>query len=124
MSEKSKAERAETPQELLFAASSRRKTLPLWLARQGKLAQDLAELDPDQRSWLDSIRFKGAARRHALLAGPGGALTGAVLGLGEAAENVRGVTTEVLLGLLPTVLPGGAYHLASPVSNPSLAAIA
>jgi leucyl aminopeptidase len=123
MSEKSKAERAETPQELLFA-SSRRKTLPLWLARQGKLAQDLAELDPDQRSWLDSIRFKGAARRHALLAGPGGALTGAVLGLGEAAENVRGVTTEVLLGLLPTVLPGGAYHLASPVSNPSLAAIA
>ena len=52
MSEKSKAERAETPQDLLIAAGSRRKTLPLWLARQGKLAQDLAELDPDQRSWL------------------------------------------------------------------------
>lgn len=124
MSEKNKADHAETPQELLLPAGARRKTLPLWLARQGKLAQDLAGLEPDQRSWLEAIGFKGAARRHALLAGPGGTLAGAVLGLGEAREGDRGAATETLLGLLPTALPGNAYHLASPLANPSLAAVA
>jgi len=124
MSEKSKAEHAETPQNLLLAAGTRRKSLPLWLARQGKLSQDLAELDPDQRNWLEAIGFKGRARRHALLAGPGGTLAGAVLGIGESAESAHGNAAEMLLGLLPTALPACAYHLASPVSNPSLAAIA
>jgi leucyl aminopeptidase len=123
MSDKKKPANAETPRDLLLAAETRRKTLPLWLARQGKLAQDLAGLGPDQRNWLEAIGFKGAARHHALLAGSGGTLAGAVLGIGEGAESSRMGAAEALLGLLPAALPGGSYHLASPVSNPALAAI-
>ena len=124
MPDKSKLERTETPQDLLLPAATKRRTLPVWLARQGKLTSDLAGLPPDQRQWLEAIRFKGAARRHALLAGPGGSLAGAVLGTGEPAQDGRIAPAETLLGLLPAALPAGAYHLASPVADPTLAALA
>jgi leucyl aminopeptidase len=123
MPDKSKPERTETPQDLLLPAGTKRRTLPVWLARQGKLTSDLADLPPDQRHWLEAIRFKGAARRHALLAGPGGSLAGAVLGTGDPAQNGRNAPVETLLGLLPAALPAGAYHLASPVADPTLAAL-
>jgi leucyl aminopeptidase len=124
MNEKTKSTAAPTPQDLLLAADTKRKTLPVWLVRDGKAAEDLAGLPAEQRQWLGAVGYKASARRHALIPGTGGALAGAVLGIGKAEEPRRPYPAETLLGLLPTVLPGGAWHLGSGVENAELAAVA
>jgi leucyl aminopeptidase len=115
MNEKTKPD-AATPQDLLLPADSKCKTLPVWLAREGKLDEDLADLQAGQRQWLESVGFKGAARRHALLPGSGGVMAGAVLGIGKPDASKGTYPAAMLAGLLPAVLPPGAWHLeASPV---------
>ena len=123
MNEKSKSTAAPTPQDLLLAADSKRKTLPVWLARDGK-AEDLAGVPDEQRQWLEAVSYKASARRHVLVPGANGSLAGAVLGIGKAEEPRRPYPAETLLGLLPAVLPGGAWHLASSTGNAELAAVA
>ncbi len=124
MNEKTKSTAAATPQDLLLAADSKRKTLPIWLVRDGKAAEDLGSLPPEQRQWLEAVGYKASARRHVLIPGTGGALAGAVLGIGKADEPRRPYPAETLLGLLPTALPGGAWHLAAGAGNAELAAVA
>ncbi|MFM9849345.1 MAG: leucyl aminopeptidase family protein [Hyphomicrobiaceae bacterium] len=124
MNEKTKSPADPTPRELLLAPDTKRKTLPAWLVRDGKAAEDLADLPPEQRQWLEAIGYKASARRHVLIPGTGGALAGAVLGIGKADEPRRSYPAETLLGLLPTALPGGAWHLGTGTGNPELAAVA
>src|SRR5262249_40064012 len=83
-------------------------------------------LSDAQRAWLNAVGFKGAARKHVLLPGPDGALAGAVLGLGlgEAGAGDPMNKPELALGLLASVLPPGCYHLADPLAEPELAAVA
>jgi leucyl aminopeptidase len=112
-----------TPHDLLLPADSAGDALPIWLLRDGRLDEELAgQLSAGQRQWLRAIGFTGAARRHALLPGEGGRLTGAVLGLGDLSADA--VEAAELVGLLPTVLPAGTYYLASPARRAELAAIA
>ena len=124
MNEKTKSTAAATPQDLLLAADTKRKTLPVWLVRDGKAAEDLGSLPPEQRQWLEAVGYKASARRHVLIPGTGGALAGAVLGIGKADEPRRPYPAETVLGLLPTALPGGAWHLAAGAGSPELAAVA
>jgi leucyl aminopeptidase len=51
-------------------------------------------------------------------------MAGAVLGIGKADEPRRPYPPETLLGLMPTVLPGGAWHLGAGSENAELAAVA
>ena len=55
MSEKSKSTAAPTPQDILLAADTKRKTLPVWLVRDGKAGEDLAGLPAEQRQWLEAV---------------------------------------------------------------------
>jgi len=107
----------------LLAPDAKRKSLPIWLARNGRWVRE-APLSEAQRAWLEALGFKGAARKHVLLPGPDGALAGAVLGLGEACAGDPMDTPELAVGLLPTVLPPGCYHLADDLAAPELAAVA
>ncbi|NJO34607.1 MAG: leucyl aminopeptidase family protein [Rhodospirillales bacterium] len=124
MSEKSKSTAAPTPQDILLAADTKRKTLPVWLVRDGKMAEDLAGLPAEQRQWLEAVSYKAAARQHVLVPGAGGGMAGAVLGIGKADEPRRSYPPETLLGLMPAVLPGGAWHLGAGCANAELAAVA
>ena len=108
---------------MLLAADAKRKSLPVWLARNGRWV-DEAPLSPAQRAWLEALGFKGAAKKHALLPGPDGTLAGAVFGLGEARAGEAMDKPELAVGLLPTVLPPACYHLADDLAEPELAAVA
>ena len=59
-----------------------------------------------------------------LLPGPDGALAGAVLGLGEERSGDPMDKPELAVGLLPSLLPPGCYHLADDLAEPELAAVA
>ena len=124
MNEKTKSTAAPTPQDVLLAADTKRKTLPVWLVRDGKASEDLAGLPAEQRQWLEAVSYKAGARKHVLVPGSGGGMAGAVLGIGKAEEPRRPYPPETLLGLLPTALPGGAWHLGTVTGNPELAAVA
>ncbi len=124
MNEKTKPTAAPAPQDLLLAADTRRRTLPIWLVRDGKGPEDLASLPVEQRQWLDAVGYKGSARRHTVIPGADGALAGAALGIGKAKEPRRPYPPETLLGLLPTALPDGAWHLGTNVEDGELAAVA
>ncbi len=110
--------------DLLLQAESPIATRPVWLVRPAALDALLATLPPAQAAWLRSVGFKAAARKHALLASADGALSGAMLGLGDAADKPGSDPSSTLTGLLPLLLPPGAYHLASAAANPELAAVA
>jgi leucyl aminopeptidase len=101
-------------------------TRPIHLLRPADLEGDGAAvaLDPQQRAWLRAVGFKGAARRHAVLPGADGAVAGAVLGLGDKPALSPSEPLETLVGHLPAVLPAGDWHLATPVANAGLAALA
>src|SRR5262249_4200338 len=110
---------------VLLAPDAKRKSVPIWFARNDRWTAE-APLSGAQRAWLNAVGFKGAARKHVLLPGPDGALAGAVLGLGlgEAGAGDPMNKPELALGLLASVLPPGCYHLADPLAEPELAAVA
>ncbi|MGE0767358.1 MAG: M17 family metallopeptidase [Hyphomicrobiaceae bacterium] len=100
---------------------------PIYLLRSGHLASGeggAAALEARHRAWLKAIGYKATARRHAILPGDDGAVAGAVLGVGDVNELAPSESPEALVGLLPTVLPAGDWHLATPVADPGLAALA
>jgi leucyl aminopeptidase len=124
MNEKNKSTAVPTPHDVLLSADTKRKTLPVWLVRDGKANEDLSGLPVEQQQWLEAVSYKPGVRKHAVIPGAGGALAGAVLGIGKAEEPRRPYPPETLLGLLPTALPGAAWHLASSTANAELAAVA
>ncbi|MEZ5817558.1 MAG: leucyl aminopeptidase family protein [Hyphomicrobiaceae bacterium] len=105
------------------SGSAAQPTRPIHLLGPGDLESG-AGLEPRQLAWLKAIGFKGAARRHALLPDGEGGVAGAVLGIGDPADLAPSEPVESLVGLLPPVLPSGDWHLATPVANAGLAALA
>jgi leucyl aminopeptidase len=114
---------ASAAASVLAADDAQGPSVPVWLARNAGWARE-APLTDAQRAWVAAQGFKGAARKHLLLPGPDGAIAGAVLGLGEARPADPMGKPELAIGLLPTLLPPGRYHLADPVAEPELAAVA
>lgn len=109
---------------LVPAGSAAQATRPIWLVRPRDVETTLATLGPVAASWAKAVGFKGAARRHALLPDAQGNVAGALLGLGDGSDLAPSEPVETLLGLLPSALPTGNWHLATPVANPGLAALA
>src|SRR5262245_2870713 len=108
---------------VLVAADARRKSLPIWLARNAGWMRQ-AELSAAQKAWVEAHGFKGAARKHLLLPGPEGVPAGAVLGLGEERATDPMDRPELAIGHLAGVLPPGCYHLAQDPGGGELAAVA
>ena len=101
-----------------------RESRPVWLLRPSDVDAAASSLGAIAAAWLKAVGFKGAARRHALIPDSSGNVAGAVLGLGEAGDLAPSEPAETLVGLLPSVLPAGDWHIASTVGNPGLAALA
>jgi len=82
MAARDKTKQAAGPAAVLLAADAKRKSIPVWLARNASWLRE-APLTGAQKAWVEAQGFKGNARKHLLLPGPEGTLAGAVLGLGE-----------------------------------------
>ncbi|MEZ5852182.1 MAG: leucyl aminopeptidase family protein [Hyphomicrobiaceae bacterium] len=111
------------PVSIFLAPDSTEPTLPLWTVRPATVAGLASSLSSEQMRWLDSIGFKGEAKKVALLPGADGALAGAVVGLGDAAKRPA-EPDDVVMGLLPGQLPAKAFHLAEAGADATLAAVA
>ena len=96
---------------------------PVWLVRPSDLETTAAALPASLRNWAKAVGFKAAARRHALLPDADGNLAGALLGLGEASDLAPCEPAETLVGLLPSVLPAGDWHLAASPPDVALACV-
>ena len=123
MAAREKTKQAAGPAAVLLAADAKRKSIPVWLARNAGWLRE-APLTSAQKAWVEAQGFKGGARKHLLLPGPEGTLAGAVLGLGEARAGDPMDKPELAVGHLPGVLPSGCYHLADDLGEPELAAVA
>lgn len=108
------------------AAGGGSPTRPIFLVRPRDLeaGHGLPALEPRHRTWLKAVGFKGAVRRHALLPSADGTIAGAVLGLGDGSDLAPSEPVETLMGLLPSVLPAGDWHLATPTKDDNLATLA
>ncbi len=98
--------------------------LPIWLVPQNRPLDELQGLAAHHRVWLTAQGFTGQAKRHVLLPGPDGQPQGAVLGVGEGATGEPCGPAELLVGLLPGVLPAGVWTIAGAPGQAELAAIA
>ena len=94
---------------VLLDASSKTRALPVWGARADNAAADLKALAPAQKAWLEASSFEPCAGAVGLLPGANGKLAGAVLGLGDAADDFA----PLLPGTLPQRLPEGVYRFAN-----------
>ena len=96
----------------------------IWLVRQGTDLATIDQLSLVHQKWLASQGFTGQAKRFVLLPGADGEPAGAVLGIGDGAAGEPCGPSELLLGLLPGLLPTGIWTLAGGSLNVELAAIA
>jgi leucyl aminopeptidase len=108
---------------VLIASNAKRTSTPIWLARDERWVAE-ARLNGTQKAWLETQGFKAKSGKHLLLPRDDGRLAGVVLGLGEERSGDPMDKAELAMGLLPSVLPSGVYHLACSVKDPELAAIA
>jgi leucyl aminopeptidase len=88
---------------------------PVWLVQKGGL--DSAGLDTAALAWAKSNGFDGQSGRVLIVPGGNGEISGALLGTGK--DDSRFVA-----GKLANGLPKGSWHLASPVNEPDLTALA
>jgi leucyl aminopeptidase len=112
-----------SPAARLIAAEGTPDAMPLWLARDAGWI-DRAGLSSAQQAWVAAQGFKGQPRKQVLIPDAGGALGGAVIGLGAEKAKDPMDKPELALGLLSPVLPSGTYRLAETVAAPELAAVA
>src|SRR4029079_7740082 len=111
MAARDKTKQAAGPAAVLLAADAKRKSIPIWLARNAGWLRE-APLTGAQKAWGEAQGFKGSARKHLLLPGPEGTLAGAVLGLGEARAGDPMDKPELAVSHLPRVLAPGCYSRA------------
>ena len=123
MAAREKTKQASAAANVLLAADSKKRSLPIWLVRNAEGVRTAA-LSGMHRAWVEAQGFKGGARRHVLLPGAEGALAGVMLGLGDARAGDAMDKPELALGMLPPLLPSGSYHLAETPADPELAAVA
>lgn len=88
---------------------------PIWFVKKGELED--AGLDSTALAWAKANEFDGQAARVLVVPGENGAVSGALFGIGK--DDVR-----LVAGKLASALPKGDWHIANPVSEPDLAALA
>lgn len=93
---------------------------PVWFLRE---TEDLAAsgLPADAVNWANANGFRGKAGELLVLPGQGGAIAGALFGLGGADRNIE---TRLQAGKLARLLPSGHWHGEGEVAEPELAALA
>ena len=98
-------------------------SVPIHLVGDRAPMEALAHLAPEQRRWLETQRFNGAAKKHVLVPALDGSLAAVVLGIGGGAGDPCG-PAGLLVGGLAASLPPGTYHLAGDRADCADAALA
>lgn len=96
--------------------------VPVHLLAAGANAGDVCAGDV-QRRWLETVRFKTAAKRQALVPDDAGGLAAVLLGAGDGQAGEPCGPSELLIGQLASSLPPATYRLAAG-SRADLAALA
>jgi leucyl aminopeptidase len=108
----------------LFETDDNKPASSIWLVKQGETLDLIEGLSPQQRTWIAAQGFEGQAKRHVLVPGTDGKPVGVVLGAGDGNAGEPCGPSELLLGLLPALLPVGTWTLATPTQHADLAAVA
>lgn len=110
---------------------------PIWLVGDGTRLLESGEprdgltrleaiegLTEGDRNWLRAQRFSGAAKKQALVPGPGGRVGAVALGAGNGMQGEPSGFSELLLGQLAPTLPEADYRLGRDTPQAELAAVA
>lgn len=95
--------------------------VPIRLVAAGGIAG--LGLPSHEQRWLETVGFTGAAKSQALIAGPDGTLSSALLGAGSGTAGEPCGPSDLLLGQIAAGLPAGTYQLGSGFARPDLAAL-
>ncbi len=96
-----------------FTKTKLKAARPVRLVKQGDLAS--AGLSEKEMTWAQANGFSGEAGRTLLLPGTDGAVSAALLGIGNDTD-----TSPLLAGALAKSLPAGDWHLAGKFPDPDL----
>ncbi len=118
---KSKSKKPNALPACFLGSGTRTNTRPVWLARSDTLKKDLQALPRAQAKWVRERDWKAGAGSVIMLPDDGGAIAGAVLGLGSEEDPAR---VTMLAGALPKALPKGDYHFESAPQDSELASLA
>ncbi len=124
MTETTTATNTFSPTAVLAPHDATEPSIPIWLTPDTEPLPRGDGLDSTAKRWLEATRFTSAARKQAIVPGPGGIIGGVVFGLGNGAAGDPSGPSELLIGQLASSLPAGLYHLADETPHPALAAIA
>ena len=103
----------------IFTTAGTATAIPIWFVTAANYAEVRERLDAPARAFADAANFAPKPGRLLLL--PGGSGISAVLFGLEAANDAK---DPFLPGLLPQLLPDGAYRFANDPHDPRLAALA
>jgi leucyl aminopeptidase len=109
--------------DIFVAGGDAGQQIPVWTVEKDTSLEALP-LSAEQRTWIEGVGFKGAAKQQTLLPGSDGRVAGVLFGLGDGLAGEPSGPSELLIGQLAQSLPAGSYRLASDTRNPTLAAIA
>jgi len=98
--------------------------IPVWLVRDGIDLASLPGLDTRGRVWAATTGFTGAARKHVIVPDDAGGIAAVLFGTGQGDSGDPCGPAELLVGLLPGLLPGGRTYKISGAADPEMAAIA
>jgi leucyl aminopeptidase len=98
---------------MLLPAADSKDAIPLWLVAESQLPGFLGRLEAQGAAWLAAHAFQAERGRVVTIPGPGGALAGAVLGLGPASEAAPSLWDAAACA---ERLPTGRYALAKDLS--------
>ena len=102
----------------VFTARSKA-ALPIWFVTPANISKVVAKLDKRARAFVKATGFEARPGQHLLLPSAGGA-GGVLFGL----EGKKGDANPFLPGLLPGLLPAGAYRFANAPHDARLASLA
>jgi leucyl aminopeptidase len=98
--------------------------IPIRLVRDGTDLASLPGLDARGRAWAATTGFTGAARKHLIVPNDEGGIAAVLFGTGQGDSGDPSGPAELLVGLLPGLLPGGRGYRIFGADDPEMAAIA
>ena len=111
-------------EDVLVSATKAANAVPVHLVRDLAAAQDLPQLTPTQKAWVQASGFTGSPRRVVLVPREDGGLACALFSIGGVNGGDPCGPSALLAGLLPALLPPGTYRFADQTPDAELAAVA
>ena len=124
MGRKEKSAETTTPSRALLPSNASDVSVPVYLATPADWPKLQAKLAAAEQAWIEGHGFKPGNRKVLPVPGSNGRISALLVGATDAAPTDPMSQPELALGLAAAQAPAGAYHLDSPVADPTLAAVA